>query len=377
MRVHTAVSCSPRPVSASDGRSMSTRPTATSPSYSLASVPDGSWPYDPTEEGAFVDNFHTCMVLKNLYKFSNIIDRAEVLASVRKGYAYYLNHLLDQELRPIPFAVKPRVTLHHGDLYDYAEGIDLAVLLHDAECDAQEVLHRLLTRLASEWALADGHFVTRQLVLGRKRPISPVGAVAGVPRPCALLPGSRSLNVCGICGTYNYGRRTPVDEATVRAMATSMIHRGPDDEGFHVAGPLALGMRRLSIIDLAGGAQPIANEDGTVVVISNGEIYNFRELRRELEAHGHVFATQSDTEVIVHGYEQWGVGAFARLNGMFATAVWDTSDQQLVLARDIFGIKPLYYWDDGSAVAFASEIRALFAIPVFVEQSICKGSISS
>ena len=169
--------------------------------------------------------------------------------------------------------------------------------------------------------------------------------------------------MCGICGTYNYGRRAPADEATVRAMATSMIHRGPDDEGFHVAGPLALGMRRLSIIDLAGGAQPIANEDGTVVVISNGEIYNFRELRRELEAHGHVFATQSDTEVIVHGYEQWGVGAFARLNGMFATAVWDASDQQLVLARDVFGIKPLYYWDDGSAVAFASEIRALFCDP--------------
>ena len=129
--------------------------------------PDGSWPYDPTEDGAFVDNFHTCMVLKNLYKFSSIVDRAEVLASVRKGYAYYRNRLLDQELQPIPFAVKPRLTLHHGDLYDYAEGINLAVLLYDAECDAQEVLQRLLTRLASEWALADGHFVTRQLVLGR------------------------------------------------------------------------------------------------------------------------------------------------------------------------------------------------------------------
>ena len=181
--------------------------------------------------------------------------------------------------------------------------------------------------------------------------------------------------MCGICGTYNYGRRAPADEATVRAMATSMIHRGPDDEGFHVAGPLALGMRRLSIIDLAGGAQPIANEDGTVVVISNGEISRFPRASAAAGAAA-VFAAQSDTEVIVHGYEQWGVGAFARLNGMFATAVWDASDQQLVLAHDVFGIKPLYYWDNGSAVAFG-RFAPFSAIPVFVEQSICKGSISS
>jgi asparagine synthase (glutamine-hydrolysing) len=143
-------------------------------------------------------------------------------------------------------------------------------------------------------------------------------------------------------------------------MTSAITHRGPDDHGFHADGELALGMRRLSIIDLAGGAQPIANEDRTVWVISNGEIYNFRELRGELEAHGHVFATHSDTEVIVHAYEEWGLGAFARLNGMFGTALWDASNRQLVLARDPFGIKPLYYWDDGATLAFASELRALF-----------------
>jgi hypothetical protein len=128
---------------------------------------DGSWPYDATEEGAFVDNFHTCMVLKNLYKFSRIVDRPEVLESLHRGYAYYSHHLLDHELQPVPFAVRPRITLHRGDLYDYAEGINLAVLLRDVEPDAHEILHRLLTKLASHGVLRGGHFVTRQLVLGR------------------------------------------------------------------------------------------------------------------------------------------------------------------------------------------------------------------
>jgi asparagine synthase (glutamine-hydrolysing) len=169
--------------------------------------------------------------------------------------------------------------------------------------------------------------------------------------------------MCGICGTYAYGSRHPIEKRTVRQMASAIAHRGPDDDGFHVDGELALGMRRLSIIDLAGGAQPMENEDGTVWVISNGEIYNFRELRGELEAHGHVFSTRSDTEVIVHAYEEWGLGAFAHLNGMFGTALWDASERRLVLARDPFGIKPLYYWDDGSTLVFGSELRALFCHP--------------
>ena len=169
--------------------------------------------------------------------------------------------------------------------------------------------------------------------------------------------------MCGICGVSNYRANGPVDELTLRAMTGAMTHRGPDDDGFHRDGDTALGMRRLSIIDLEGGAQPLTNEDGTVWVVSNGEIYNFRELRRELEGHGHVFRTRSDTEVIVHAYEEWGRGAFARLNGMFGTAVWDARERTLVLARDPFGIKPLYCWDDGSTFAFASELKALFCHP--------------
>ena len=169
--------------------------------------------------------------------------------------------------------------------------------------------------------------------------------------------------MCGICGTVNYGTDAPAEERTVRAMAAAMIHRGPDDDGFHLDREVALGMRRLSIIDLAGGAQPIANERGSIWVVSNGEIYNFRELRLELSAHGHVFSTRSDTEVIVHAYEQWGLQAFARLNGMFATALWDGTERQLVLARDPFGIKPLYYWDSGKQLVFASELRSLFCHP--------------
>lgn len=169
--------------------------------------------------------------------------------------------------------------------------------------------------------------------------------------------------MCGICGTFNYETQAPVEESAIRAMAGAMIHRGPDDDGFHFDREAALGMRRLSIIDVAGGAQPIANEDKTIWVVSNGEIYNFRELRRELEAHGHLFTTRSDTEVIIHAYEQWGIGAFARLNGMFGTALWDGKKRELLLARDPFGIKPLYYWDNGSAVVFASEVRSLLCHP--------------
>jgi asparagine synthase (glutamine-hydrolysing) len=169
--------------------------------------------------------------------------------------------------------------------------------------------------------------------------------------------------MCGICGISNYGNDAPVDESTLRRMTAAMTHRGPDDDGFHVDGSTALGMRRLSIIDLAGGAQPVTNEDGTIWVVSNGEIYNFRELRRELEARRHVFRTRSDTEVIVHAYEEWGIEAFARLNGMFGAAVWDASERQLVLARDPYGIKPLYCWHDASTLAFASELRSLFCHP--------------
>jgi asparagine synthase (glutamine-hydrolysing) len=169
--------------------------------------------------------------------------------------------------------------------------------------------------------------------------------------------------VCGICGVYNYGTGEPASEPLVRAMTAAMTHRGPDDDGLHLDGPLGLGMRRLSIIDLAGGAQPIANEDGSVWTVFNGEIYNFRELRAELEARGHIFTTRTDTEVIVHAYEQWGLDALARLNGMFGLALWDARTRRLVLARDPFGVKPLYYHDDGRTLRFGSEIRAILRDP--------------
>jgi asparagine synthase (glutamine-hydrolysing) len=169
--------------------------------------------------------------------------------------------------------------------------------------------------------------------------------------------------MCGICGIYNYRDGPPADVDVLADMIDALVHRGPDDAGLHVDDRAALGMRRLSIIDLAGGAQPIFNEAGTICVVSNGEIYNFRELRRELAGHGHSFATRSDTEVIVHAYEQWGADAFAHFNGMFGTAVWDATSRQLILARDPFGVKPLYYRDDGDTLVFSSELRSLFRHP--------------
>jgi asparagine synthase (glutamine-hydrolysing) len=163
--------------------------------------------------------------------------------------------------------------------------------------------------------------------------------------------------VCGIAGIAS--RRGAVDPERLRAMSATLVHRGPDSDGVLVDGPVGLAARRLSIIDLETGDQPIANEDGTVHVVQNGEIYNYRELRAGLERAGHRFRTQSDTEVLVHLYEEHGEGFAERLRGMFAVAVWDAGRQRLVLARDPFGIKPLYYGIDSGGLAFASELRAL------------------
>ena len=168
--------------------------------------------------------------------------------------------------------------------------------------------------------------------------------------------------MCGICGQFNFRDRKPVEAADVQAMARAIAHRGPDDEGYYVSGPVGLGFRRLSIIDLAGGHQPMADQDETVWVIFNGEIYNFQELRAELEALGHVFRTRSDTEVIVHGYKQWGSGVLNRLNGMFGLAIWDDREKKLVLARDAAGIKLVYYRVEGGTVLFGSELRAILAV---------------
>ncbi len=169
--------------------------------------------------------------------------------------------------------------------------------------------------------------------------------------------------MCGIVGIYNSVDRAPVSTNLVKAMTGSLVHRGPDDEGFYVSGGIGLGHRRLSIIDLAAGHQPMTNEDESVWVVFNGEIYNFMELQDDLSKKGHVFKTRSDTEVIVHLYEEIGERCFERLRGMFAIAIWDGRYRKLILARDRVGKKPLFYFYDGSRIAFASEMKALLKVP--------------
>jgi asparagine synthase (glutamine-hydrolysing) len=163
--------------------------------------------------------------------------------------------------------------------------------------------------------------------------------------------------VCGICGIATTRGNADLEE--LRAMSDLLVHRGPDSAGEHVDGGIALAARRLSILDLEHGDQPIANEDGTCVVVQNGEIYNYPELRRELERAGHDLRTRCDTEALVHLYEDYGVGFAERLRGMFAVAIWDARRRRLVLARDRYGIKPLYYRHAGGELRFASEVRSL------------------
>ena len=167
--------------------------------------------------------------------------------------------------------------------------------------------------------------------------------------------------MCGICGQFNFGSSAPVRRADLEGMTKSITHRGPDDEGYFIDGPLGFGFRRLSIIDLSGGHQPMADQEETVWVIFNGEIYNFPELKRELQSHGHVFRTNSDTEVIIHGYKQWGDEVLNRLNGMFGLAIWDVRKRRLLVARDPFGIKLIYYRIDDDALYFGSEMRPIRA----------------
>lgn len=168
--------------------------------------------------------------------------------------------------------------------------------------------------------------------------------------------------MCGIAGILRR-QLTPVDQETVRRMATVLVHRGPDGEGFHFGESIGLAHRRLSIIDLEGGKQPLCNEDGTIWVTFNGEIYNYVELRQQLVQKGHQFKTSSDTEVIVHLYEEKGDEFISLLRGMFAIALWDAGKKKLILARDRLGKKPLYYAASKSFTAFASEIKSLLQIP--------------
>jgi len=170
--------------------------------------------------------------------------------------------------------------------------------------------------------------------------------------------------MCGICGIFDRSGR-PVDQRALERMTTALAHRGPDGEGYYLNREIGMGHRRLSIIDVEGGKQPICNEDETLQVVFNGEIYNYVELREELKRFGHQFKTVSDTEVIVHAYEQWGSDCVNHFNGMFAFAIFNTVSRTLFLARDHLGIKPLYATLVGNQVLFASEIGPLLQHPDF------------
>lgn len=168
--------------------------------------------------------------------------------------------------------------------------------------------------------------------------------------------------MCGICGIVNSDSRTHIDEHLLIRMADVIRHRGPDDQGFFLTSQVGLGIRRLSIIDLSTGNQPIYNEDQTICVVFNGEIYNYIDLRELLEKQGHDFRTNSDTEVIAHAYEQWGDSCPEKLDGMFAFAIWDADKERIFIARDRFGKKPLYYCIFGGQLMFASEIKSILEI---------------
>jgi asparagine synthase (glutamine-hydrolysing) len=169
--------------------------------------------------------------------------------------------------------------------------------------------------------------------------------------------------MCGIAGFWNHRTGRPASAEVLHAMTGTLHHRGPDEDGFLLDGAVGLGMRRLQVVDPAGGQQPMPNEDRTVHVVFNGEIYNHVALRGELEGAGHRFRTGSDTEAIVHAWEEWGPACVERFNGMFAFALWDARTEELLVARDRLGIKPLYVWEGGEGVVFGSELKAVLAAP--------------
>src|SRR5262245_60319704 len=169
--------------------------------------------------------------------------------------------------------------------------------------------------------------------------------------------------MCGIVGLTHPAGDSAGALQTVRRMADTIVHRGPDDEGLHAGGRATIGMRRLSIIDLSGGHQPIANEDETLWLVCNGEIYNFQELRAELQAAGHRFRTGSDVEVLLHLYEEHGERFLDKVSGMFAAALWDSKRERLLVARDRLGQKPVYYTEVNGQLAFGSEVKTLLAVP--------------
>ncbi|MHB1846876.1 MAG: asparagine synthase (glutamine-hydrolyzing), partial [Deltaproteobacteria bacterium] len=182
--------------------------------------------------------------------------------------------------------------------------------------------------------------------------------------------------MCGIAGRVARDREATIDRRTLERMGELLAHRGPDGEGIHASGPVGLVHRRLAIVDIEGGAQPMSNEDGKVWIVFNGEIYNHDALRAELLSHGHVFKTRSDTETIIHGYEQWGAAVTDRLLGMFAFAIWDERAPSLLLARDRLGIKPLYYAASNGDLVFGSEIKALLCHPDIAREADPEGLLA-
>ena len=166
--------------------------------------------------------------------------------------------------------------------------------------------------------------------------------------------------MCGFCG---FTGQIASPEEILESMKNKIIHRGPDSDGSHLDDGIAMGFRRLSFVDLEGGSQPIYNETKDMVITFNGEIYNHRELREELEAKGHVMGSRADTEVLIHGYEEWGEELLQKLRGMFAFVIWDKKNKSIFGARDFFGIKPFYYTIANGNLIYASEIKAILAHP--------------
>ena len=173
--------------------------------------------------------------------------------------------------------------------------------------------------------------------------------------------------MCGFCAFYDKTKREN-KKKIIKDMADRIKHRGPDSDGYYVDKDIAMGFRRLSIIDLKGGNQPLYNEDNNIVVMFNGEIYNYQELREELKKHNHIFTTNSDTEVIVHGYEEYGTNVFNKLRGMFGIIIYDKKNKTLVGARDYFGIKPVYYYNHNGLFMVGSEIKSFLSHPDFKKE---------
>ena len=311
---------------------------------------------------------------KHLQKSKHSRDTPGVLRRLNAASVYYTENLFDEQGVPIPFSHAPRLTVYRRELYDYAECINLGVLLRGRFPRLDDLLSIVLDQILTHWQKPDGSFRSRQLHLGWDNTPMHRWASSQLFRSLCFMLYRNTPNVrlempetdidefmCGICGQYNFASQAPVERRDLEQMTRTMVHRGPDDEGYYLDGALGFGFRRLSIIDLEGGHQPMSDREKTVWVVFNGEIYNFPELKRDLEDLGHVFRTRCDTEVIVLGYKQWGDEILNRLNGMFGLAIWDTRQKRLVIARDPFGVKPVYYRVEKGQLFFGSEIRAVIA----------------